>query len=124
MKKHRGFTLIELVMFIVITSILASGILLSFITVLNKTPVVLQNSIASQTAKQCAEWFLGQRRINGFSNFTCNATVPAFCTAPTGYTLTSNCTTTAISGDSNYKTITITVSGAGNAGLSLLLADY
>lgn len=124
MNNQRGFTLIELVMFIVITSILASGILLSFITAMNKAPVVLQNSIASQTAKQCAEWFLGQRRLNGFNSITCNSVVPSFCTAPAGYSITSNCVTTTIGSDSNYETITINVSGPGNAGLSLLLADY
>jgi len=124
MKKHQGFTLIELVMFIVITSILASGILLSFVTLMSKTPVVLQNMIASQTAKQCAEWFLGQRRLNGFDTLTCNGVVPAFCTAPSGYTITSTCATTSIGGDSNYDIVTIAVSGPGNAGVSLLLADY
>ncbi len=119
-----GFTLIELVTFIVIISILASAILLSFMTAMNKTPLVLQNTIASQTAKQCAEWFLGQRRLNGYTSFTCNSTVPAFCIAPAGYTLTSSCSTTTISGDSNYEMIAITVSGPGSAGLNLLLAKY
>ncbi len=124
MKKYEGFTLIELIMFIVITSILASAILLSFVTVMSKTPLILQNTIASQTAQQCAEWFLGQRRVSGYSSFTCNATVPTFCTTPAGYTITSSCSTTTIAGDSNYETIAITVSGAGDAGLNLLLAKY
>ncbi len=124
MKKQQGFTLIELVMFIVITSILASAIFLSFVTAMNKTPPILQNTIASQTALQCAEWFLGQRRLNGYTSFTCNAVVPAFCTAPSGYTVSTSCSTTTIAGDSNYETISITVSGTGDAGLNLLLANY
>lgn len=124
MKNQQGFTLIELVVFIVITSILASGILLSFVTIMNKTPAVLQNTIADQTAKRCAEWFLGQRRMNGYSSMPCNSSVPSFCTAPSGYTLTSNCSPTTISGDSNYESITITVSGTGNASLTLLIANY
>lgn len=124
MKQQNGFTLIELVMFIVITSILASTILLSFVTAMSKTPTILQNTIAMQTAKQCMEWFIGQRRINGYNSFTCDSTVPAFCITPAGYTLTSSCTTTTIGGDSNYETLTVTVSGLGNAVLNLLLANY
>lgn len=124
MKKQKGFTLIELVMFIVITSILASAILLSFVTAMSKTPHILQNTIAMQTAKQCMEWFIGQRRVNGYSSIACNSTVPTFCTTPTGYTLTSSCSTTTIGGDSNYETITVTVSGLGDAVLDLLIANY
>jgi prepilin-type N-terminal cleavage/methylation domain-containing protein len=122
--KLKGFTLIELIVFIVIISILASAILLSFVTVMSKTPITLQSIIANQTAKQCAEWFIGQRRMNGYSSITCNSTVPAFCTVPSGYTLTANCSTTPISGDTNYETITITVSGAGSAVLTFLIANY
>jgi len=124
MKKQKGFTLIELVMFIVITSILASAILLSFVTAMSKTPTILQNTIAMQTAKQCMEWVIGQRRINGYNSITCNSTVPTFCTVPTGYTLTSSCHSTTIGGDNNYETITVTVSGLGNAVLNLLIANY
>ncbi len=124
MKKQNGFTLIELVMFIVITSLLATAVLLSFVTAMNKTPAILQNTIAMQSAKQCMEWFIGQRRMNGYSSITCNSVVPAFCTTPTGYTLTSSCSPTTIGSDSNYETITITVSGLGDAALSFLMANY
>lgn len=122
--KQQGFTLIELVMFIVVTGILATAILLSFVTAMSKTPIILQNTIAMQTARQCMDWFIGQRRMNGYSSITCNSTVPAFCTTPTGYTLTSSCSTTTLSGDSNYETITITVGGPGAATLNLLMAKY
>ncbi len=124
MKKQSGFTLIELVIFIVITSILASAILLSFVTAMNKAPALLQNMIASQTAQQCAEWFIGQRRVNGYASISCNSSVPAYCSSPAGFTITSSCTPTTINSDSNYETITITVSGAGNASVDLLLAKY
>lgn len=124
MKKHSGFTLIELVIFIVITSILASAIMLSFITTMNKAPALLQNMIASQTAQQCAEWFIGQRRVNGYDSITCDSTVPTFCTAPTGFAIAVSCTPTTINSDTNYETITITVSGAGDASTNLLLANY
>ena len=65
-----------------------------------------------------------QYGCNGYSSILCNSTVPSFCTTPTGYTLTSSCSTTTISGDSNYETITILVNGLGDATLSLLIAKY
>jgi hypothetical protein len=70
------------------------------------------------------EWFIGQRRMNGYSSIACNSTVPVFCTAPAGYTVTTSCNTTVIGSDSNYETITVTVGGAGNAVLTLLIAQY
>lgn len=128
-KKSNGFTLIELVTFIIITGILASTILLTFINSLYKVPVVLQNTIATQIVKQCAEWYLGQRRLNGYSilsgaNCISSLTIPSFCSIPSGYTLTGTCSQTTISGDNQYETITLTVSGTGSAKLTLLLGNY
>lgn len=129
MKKQQGFTLIELIMFIIITSILASAILLAYIGALGKPPSILQNTIATERLRQCADWYLSQRRINGYSsvsnaNCTASLTIPSMCSVPSGYTLTGTCTQTTLRGDSNYETITLTVAGAGSATLSLLLGDY
>ena len=126
MKKLSGFSLIELIVFIVITAILASTVLLTFVTALGKTPIDRQQIIATQTAQQCMEWYLGQRRINGFSNVACSAspTTPTMCALPTGYNFKNSITCTTINGDDNYKLITVTVSGAGDATLTSLIADY
>ena len=126
MNKLSGFSLIELVVFIVITSVLASTVLVTFVTALSKTPIDRQQIIATQTAQQCMEWYLGQRRINGFSNVVCSASpaTPTLCTLPTGYNFTNSITCTTINGDDNYKLITVTVSGAGDATLTSLIADY
>ena len=121
--KQQGFTLIELVMFIVITSILASTILLALTTATQKIPTVHQNTVASQIAKQCMEWFMGQESLNGFSSLTCpNTSTPSFCTAPTGYSISTSVSCTTINTDTNYKTITVTVSGLGDASFSTLIA--
>lgn len=124
MKRYRGFTLIELVIFIVITVILASTILLAFSSVLKAIPNVIQQSIANQTAQQCMEYFIEQRRVQGFSNVATGTTVPSFCTTPSGYTLSVNVATTTINTDSSYKTITVTVGGNGDAVLTTMIADY
>lgn len=122
---QQGFTLIEVILFIIITGLLASTLLLSFYTSLQKMPALHQNMIATQTARRCMDWIIGQRRMNGFSTITCpSTTTPTFCTAPSGYTISTNITCTTINSDTNYKTITITISGAGDAKLSTLLANY
>jgi len=121
--KQQGFTLIELVMFIVVTSLLATTILLALITATRDIPTIHQEIVATQTAKQCMEWFIGQQRLNGFTSLTCpSTTTPSFCTTPTGYTLSVNVSCTTINSDTNYKTITVTVSGLGDASFSTLIA--
>src|SRR5437773_888526 len=125
MRGQQGFTLIEVILFIVILGVLASTILLASISALKNTPALHQGLIANQLANQCMEWFKGQRQLNGFSSLTCPSTPsPALCSTLTGFTVTSSISCTAINGDSNYKTITVTVSGLGNATLSTLIAGY
>lgn len=125
MKGQIGFTLIEVIIFIVVISIMMSAIFLALTTSLQKLPLIYNNTIATQTAKSCIEWFLGQRRLNGYAAFSCpSTTVPTFCAAPTGFTLSVNVACTTINSDANYKTITVTVSGKGNATLSTLVANY
>ncbi|MDX1902415.1 MAG: type II secretion system protein [Gammaproteobacteria bacterium] len=125
LKSQQGFTLIEVVLFIIITGLLASTLLLSFYTSLEKMPTVHQQMIAAQTARRCMEWFIGQRRMNGYSTIPCPSTsVPAFCTAPSGYTMSVNIVCTTLNSDANYKTVTVTVSGNGDAVLTTLLAAY
>jgi len=127
MKKrtYSGFTLIEVVIFIVVTSLLATTILQIFATGLQKTPSLQQNYVALETAAQCLEWFIGQREYNNFTTLTCNSTtVPSFCTTPTGYSTAVSIVCTTINSDANYKTITITVTGSGSASLTSLVGNY
>ncbi len=123
--KQNGFTLIELVVFIVVTSLLATTILLALITTTQKIPTIHQEIIATQTAKRCMEWFIGQQSLNGYSSLTCpNTTTPTFCTVPSGYSISTSISCTTLNGDANYKTITVTVSGLGDASFSTLIAAY
>ncbi len=116
--------LIELIIFIVITGILASTILLGLNATLSNTSNILQQTIAAETAQQCMEWFLGQRRLNGYTSITCNSTTPTFCTAPAGYTVSTACVANPINGDANYESLTVTVSGLSSASLKLLIGNY
>jgi type II secretory pathway pseudopilin PulG len=126
MNKSLGFTLIELILFIVVTGILSTTILLTFINSLNDTPAVHNNVIATNIMSQCMEWYLGQRRLNDFASITTGSTVPSFCSTllPNGFNLSVTVANTSINNDNNYKLISITVSGAGNANSSMLIADY
>jgi VCBS repeat-containing protein len=126
MKKHIGYSLIELILFIVVTGILATTILLALVNIGLKTPIDRQQIIALENAQQCMEWYLGQRRLNGFSGITCSASpsTPTICALPSGYSFSNSITCTTLSSDTNYKLITVTVSGSGDASLTSLIADY
>jgi type II secretory pathway pseudopilin PulG len=125
MKNNSGFTLIELLLFIVITSILAKTILVFFGAELKSNPTVHNQLVAIETASQCMEWFVGQNSLNGYSSITCpSAVVPAFCTTPAGFTLAVACAATTIASDTNYKTITVTISGNADLVLTTILGQY
>lgn len=125
MRNAAGFTLIEILLVIVVTGLLASTLLLGLNNAAMNMPRLKNNAIADQAAKQCIEWFLGQRRLIGYSAFSCpSTTVPTFCSAPSGYSVTVNVVCTTINTDTNYKTITVTVSGPSTSSFSTLVADY
>lgn len=125
MKKISGFTLIELVMFIIITGLLASTILMALSLGTQSMPTIHQQTVATQTVQKCMEWFIGQRHINGYASLVCpNTTTPAFCTVPSGFSVSTNVACTTISSDASYKTITVSVSGPGSAALTTLIGDY
>jgi prepilin-type N-terminal cleavage/methylation domain-containing protein len=127
MNKKQGFTLIELIMFIIIIGILATTILVSSNTVLRGTGRLNYQSAATDYAATCLEWFLGQRAINGFSSIACNnTTTPTFCNVPSGYTISTNVACTTYNGDSSdYKTITAVIDGGyGDENLSVVIANY
>jgi Tfp pilus assembly protein PilE len=129
MKNQSGFTLIELVLFITVTSILASTILLSTVTLLRNTPSIQSNLVASGIVTQNIEYYIGLRRTLGYASIPCpNTTIPSFDTGIAGYTVTENIACTTINGDANYKTLTTTATGTGiNTGAAtstVLFANY
>lgn len=127
MKKITGFTLIELLVFIIVSGIVTSLLIACYLTLLKDSPSTNRQIEASQAARKCMDWYLGQRFINGSSSLTCNSPTPQFCTnnIPTGYIITGNVNCSTYYGNStNYKTITVAVTGPGNASLSTIITVY
>ncbi|HVE44662.1 MAG TPA: type II secretion system protein [Gammaproteobacteria bacterium] len=117
--KQLGFTLIELIVFIVVTSLLMSTFLLGGQVALRNAPVTHKQWIALQTARGCLEWFVDQFSLQGYTVLSCPSTpTPSACSAPSGYTVTTNISCTTWNSDTAYKTITVTVSGLASTSLS------
>jgi type II secretory pathway pseudopilin PulG len=123
MNKQSGFSLIELVIFIVVLGIAGVAIVSTFVVSGTKAPSLQNQSIAIELAQERMDLILGQRAINGFSSFSDPCPGPSICTAPSGFTVSSSIANNW-NGDTAYKVITVTVSGNGNASLQALVANY
>lgn len=119
----RGFTLVELVIFIVIVAIMGVALMSAFSTTTRNTPAAGQVTQATQLAQARMELVLAQRHAVGFATFADPCPGPVACTPPAGYTVT-----VAIAGnwngDTNYRVITVTVTGTGSATATSIVANY
>lgn len=127
MKKFiSGFTLIEVVIFIVVSGIIVTTILRASSTGLLGSGESTEQITANNLAQQCMDWMLGNRRLNGFNTYSCPSTPGgSLCTTVTGYTVSNSVTCTTIGADTtNFKTLTVNVSGNATAVLNTLIANY
>lgn len=120
----QGFTLIEVIVFIIITGLVMSTLFVGATFALRSSPEVHEQWVALQAARGCMEWFVQQRRLNGSSQFNCNSSsLPtSFCPVEAGYTITATLTCPTWNSDS-YKMITVTVAGLSNVSLSTQFGD-
>ncbi|OGT60116.1 MAG: hypothetical protein A3E85_03420 [Gammaproteobacteria bacterium RIFCSPHIGHO2_12_FULL_45_12] len=119
-----GFSLIEMLVFIIVTSLMMSTFLLGANTALRSTPNVHQQWVALQTARQCMEWYVTQKQLKGYAALSCPSTPTASaCTAPSGYLVSTSITCTTWNNDTAYKTVTVSVSGLATASLSTQIGD-
>lgn len=124
MIKQHGFTLIELIVFIVVAA-LAVATVFPIVIALKNIEIIPNQTKAQQLIQGRMELILEQRIINGFSTFTDPCTggsPPAACTPPSGYTVSAAMTNW--NGDPNYTVITVTVTGSSQATLTSLVAHY
>lgn len=124
--KQAGFTLIELIVFIVIISIAAS-ILFPIMMSLKYSGTLPDQTVAQQLARARMELILERRNMLGFQSTSdpCNdATPPASgCAVPTDFAVSSSIATNW-NGDTNYRVITVQVTGKAQATLTDLVANY
>jgi type II secretory pathway pseudopilin PulG len=130
---QRGYSLIELAIFIVIMGIIGTALFSGFNTALLGSSAPELGASPMQLAQERMELILGQKRTLGFAGFTaatfdpCTSAPPstqAVCTTlPAGYAV-SAALATNWGGDTNYKVITVSVTGPGRANLTAMVANY
>jgi Tfp pilus assembly protein PilE len=126
MRQQKGQTLIELILFIVIISIALTGSMHVFRTVLLYGGRIGHLLTASQLAEARMNLIIQKRHepddVTGFANLSdpCSSGSLAACTtlnafaSANGYTVTSSPNPITAAADGS-KTVTVTVSGAGDA---------
>jgi type II secretory pathway pseudopilin PulG len=140
MERLRGFTLVELVVFIVILGLAGYALFRSFGNVLPRSPTAGQLTQATQLAQERMELILAQRDVQSYNNLVdldpCNrgGALPAVCTNGLGYTVSSQGTAAAVGSwiawgvnpTANYKLVTVTVALGGTtlATQSTVLSNY
>ncbi len=115
--KIKGFTLIELIVFILVIGIAATAIFASFSTALRQAPNASNQEIANQLAQGRMDIILGQKALVGFTSFSDPCPGASICSANlsvNNYSVNSIISSTTLNGDSNYKIITVTASGPNN----------
>lgn len=121
---NKGFTLIELLIFIVVSGFVMSTVLLGAQLALRNAPNLRKQWIAISLARGCMERFLQARRSNGYTIWPCPSTYPATCPTSSGYSINVDVACTTWNSDTNYKTITVAVSGLASASLTAQIGDY
>ncbi len=124
--RHRvsGFTLIEVVVFIVVAGVLAAGLIVAMSSTVRGTSQAGQTDMAAEIAQTRLELILAQRRRVGFAAFADPCPGPAACTAPTGYAVTSSITAGWGGDPVNYKVVTVNVTGYFSTTATALVANY
>lgn len=125
MKKNGGFTLVELLIFIVLVGIVI-GIFITLNFSLRYIHKVDPQTAAINLAVQRMELILEQKKLLGFDSFQDPCQVnPSLnsCAVPTGYVVNATIDLNW-QGDTNYKVITVQITGDGDAILKTLVAKY
>ena len=121
--KQSGFSLIELVIFIVVTGLLVSGLLSAFQMVLANPLTPEKANIATELAKARMELLIAESSRVGFAAFSsdpCSSgSPPSACPQQSGFNISSQITDLG-----TRKLITVTVSGESNVALSAEVTDY
>ncbi len=120
---NAGLTLIELVAFIVIIGI-AGTLIIPLTNSLKNSSSSNSQIRAMQLGRGRMELILASKYLLGFDNMAdpCASSSTGACAAVPGYTITPTITS-GWNGSTNYKQVTVTVSGAGSITLQSLVSN-
>jgi type II secretory pathway pseudopilin PulG len=123
-----GFSLIEVVVFIVVLGVLVAGMVAAFVSPLRDSPRAGELDLMAELAQQRMELILAQRRAAGFAAFADPCVPgpgPAVCTAPPGYAVVSGIASGWGSDPVNFKVVSVSVTGPSmTAASTALVANY
>lgn len=142
MTRARGFTLVELVIFIVVVAIAVSGVMLAFSASLRGAPSPQEINLGTQLARERMELILAQRQALGFACFDatrydpCAPAQPATAQCPaTGGSTQPVCAANPLpgyqvtpglalnwNGDANFRVVTVDVQGPTGGAVAQLRA--
>jgi type II secretory pathway pseudopilin PulG len=122
--RNAGFSLVEAIVFIVVLAVLLASLAVTFNSSLRLSPQAGQIDVAAELAQQRMELILAQHRAAGYATMADPCPGPAACTPPAGYTVTSSMAAGFAGDPSNYKIVTVVVTGTGSAQVSALVANY
>jgi type II secretory pathway pseudopilin PulG len=121
-------TLVELIAFIVIAGLLATGLMATFSSSMKAAPPAGDVSQALQLAQERMELILGYRKSKGFTALVDPCTLaspPAQCTSfPVGFNVPAASIVNNWNGSTEYKVITVNVTGRQTIALTALVASY
>lgn len=130
MKRSKGFTLIELIVFIIIVGLASGAMFAGMQTALRKSKTVKDDMRALFLAQQRMELILGQKKQTGFTSFVdpcVSLSFPAsLCASGAfsfGYTVSSTISSSWNS-DTSLKQITVTVTGPQSVTLTTVVGNY
>ena len=123
-----GVTLVELVAFIVIVALLATGLIAAFTLAMKDTPKSGEITHALQLAQERMELILAYKKSKGFTALIDPCTLaspPAQCTnIPSGFSAPTVAIVNNWNGSAEYKTITVDVTGLQAITLTVVVASY
>lgn len=128
--KQVGFSLVELVIFIVVMGVMATGLMAVFQSALSGSGVPGQMTTAMQLAQERMELVLATKRLQAVYDATAfdpciPGPGPAICTpAVAGYTVNVTVNDPSPTFGAGYSEITVAVTGTSQASLTTLVANY
>ena len=124
----RGFTLVELIVFIVVMGFILATVLLPLSTMLQHSNQQQNATVGVELAQGRMDVLVADKINDGFAAIPiganpCTSPVCTTLPLPPGVTITTN-VTSGYEGSTNYKVATVTVNGDAANEITLLLANY